>query len=70
MISDAHRGLAIPVGAALPGPRSQGSARTSYLREPLIKVPKPTQPWIATLVRSIFDQPDVDAVRAPVEPTR
>jgi len=27
-------------------------------------VPKTTQPWVATLVRTVFDQPDVDAVRA------
>jgi Transposase, Mutator family len=27
-------------------------------------VPKTAQPWIATLVRTVFDQPDTDAVRA------
>jgi putative transposase len=27
-------------------------------------VPKTAQPWVATLVRTIFDQPDGDAVRA------
>ena len=27
-------------------------------------MPKSAQPWVATLVRTIFDQPDVDAVRA------
>jgi putative transposase len=30
----------------------------------LIKVPKSAQPWIATLVRTIFDQPDADQVTA------
>jgi putative transposase len=30
----------------------------------LAKVPKTAQPWVATLVRTIFDQPDADAVTA------
>jgi transposase-like protein len=25
-------------------------------------VPKTAQPWVATLVRTVFDQPDADAV--------
>ncbi len=27
-------------------------------------MPKSAQPWVATLIRTIFDQPDADAVRA------
>lgn len=34
------------------------------LRNLLTKVPKSAQPWIATLVRTIVDQPDTDAVHA------
>jgi transposase-like protein len=63
MISDAHRGLVGAVGAALPGASWQ-RCRTHYLRNLLSKVPKTAQPWVATLVRTVFDQPDVDAVRA------
>src|SRR5690606_17296459 len=38
--------------------------RTHYLRNLLTKAPKSAQPWVATMVRTIFDQPDADAVAA------
>jgi transposase-like protein len=62
VISDAHRGLVGAIGAALPGASWQ-RCRTHYLRNLLAKVPKSAQPWVATLVRTVFDQPDADAVR-------
>src|SRR4029453_15785196 len=63
VVSDAHRGLVSAIGAALPGASWQ-RCPPHYLRNLLGKVPKSAQPWVATLIRTIFDQPDADAVRA------
>jgi len=61
--SDAHAGLVAAIGATLPGASWQ-RCRTHYLRDLLQKVAKSTQPWVATLVRTIFDQPDAASVAA------
>ncbi len=63
VISDAHTGLVSAIGSALPGAAWQ-RCRTHYLRNLLTKVPKSAQPQVATQVRTIFDQPDSDAVAA------
>jgi putative transposase len=61
--SDAHRGLVAAIAATLPGASWQ-RCRTHYLRDLLTKVAKSSQPWVATLVRTIFDQPDAAEVAA------
>ncbi|MEV3927552.1 IS256 family transposase, partial [Actinomadura coerulea] len=63
VISDAHAGLVEAIGATLPGAAWQ-RCRTHYLRNLLTRVPKSAQPWVATLVRTIFDQPAAEEVHA------
>jgi hypothetical protein len=63
VISDAHRGLVSAIGAAVPGAAWQ-RCRTHYLRNWSRRVPKTAQPWVATLVRTLFDQPDGATVTA------
>jgi transposase-like protein len=62
VVSDAHRGLVDAIAATLPGAAWQ-RCRTHYLRNLLTKVPRSAHPWVATMVRTIFDQPDAAAVR-------
>jgi len=63
VISDDHAGLVNAVAAVLPG-AAWRRCRTHYHRNLLTKVPKTAQPWVSTLVRTIFEQPDADSVRA------
>jgi transposase-like protein len=61
--SDAHPGLVDAIGATLPGTSWQ-RCRTHYARNLSTQVPKSAQPWLLTLLRTIFDQPDAAEVRA------
>jgi putative transposase len=60
--SDAHQGLVDAVAATLPGASWQ-RCRTHFMRNLLTRVPKSAQPFVATLVRSTFAQPDAASVR-------
>jgi transposase-like protein len=61
--SDAHPGLVSAVEATLPGAGWQ-RCRTHYARNLASRVPKSAQPWVLTLLRTIFDQPDAVEVAA------
>jgi putative transposase len=61
--SDAHRGLVEAIGATLPGAAWQ-RCRTHYAANLMAVTPKSSWPWVKTLLHSVYDQPDTDAVHA------
>jgi putative transposase len=61
--SDCHQGLRDAIAAVLPGACWQ-RCRAHYARNLATKVPKSAQPWVSTLVRTIFEQPDAASVHA------
>lgn len=64
------------IGAVLPGASWQrcrtlphalnGRGGAPIARNLLSQVPKSAQPWVATLLRTVFEQPDADAVQAQI----
>ena len=63
VISDAHEGLKTAIESVLTGASWQ-RCRTHAMRNLLTKVPKASQSMVATLVRTIFEQPDAKQVWA------
>ncbi|MBB5471353.1 IS256 family transposase [Cellulomonas hominis] len=61
--SDAHSGLVAAIGATLPGATWQ-RCRTHYAANLMSTCPKSSWPWVKTLLHSVYDQPDTDAVHA------
>lgn len=62
VVSDAHPGLKNAIASTFSGAGWQ-RCRTHFLSNLLTKVPKRAQQAVATAVRSIFAQPDAEAVR-------
>ena len=63
VISDDHKGLKAAIAAVLPGATWQ-RCRVHFGRNLMTRVPKASQGMVATLVRTIFEQPDHDSVWA------
>jgi len=63
VVSDAHTGLRDAIASVLPGASWQ-RCRTHFMRNLLTRVPKSAQSFVATLVRSIFAQPDAASTKA------
>lgn len=63
VISDSHKGLVSAIDAVFPGASWQ-RCRTHFMRNVLCRVPKSAQPFVATLVRTIFAQPCPEEVGA------
>jgi len=61
VVSDAHEGLKDAIASTLTGAAWQ-RCRTHFMTNLLTRVPKAAQTAVATLVRSIFAQPDHDSV--------
>jgi putative transposase len=61
--SDAHAGLVAAIGATLPGASWQ-RCRTHYAANLMSATPKVSWPWVRTLLHSVYDQPDAEAVHA------
>ena len=61
--SDAHAGLVAAIGATLPGATWQ-RCRTHYAANLMSATPKSSWLWVKTLLHSVYDQPDADAVHA------
>ena len=59
--SDAHFGLVAAIGATLPGATWQ-RYRTHYAANLMSTCPKASWPWVETMLHSVYDQPDTDAV--------
>ncbi len=63
VVSDAHQGLKDAIAAVFTGAVWQ-RCRTHFMTNLLTRVPKSAQPMVATVVRSIFEQPSGDEVWA------
>lgn len=66
VISDAHPGLVDAIGATLPGSSWQ-RCRTHYARNLASQVPKSAVSGVMTLLRTVFEQPDAEAINRQMD---
>ena len=64
--SDAHQGLRDAIAAVFGGASWQ-RCRTRFMTNLLSRVPKRAQPWVATMARSIYQQPSAAEVHSQHE---
>ena len=66
VVSDAHQGLRGAIAAVFGGASWQW-CRTHFMTNLLTRVPRLAQPWVATMVRTIYQQPSPDEVHAQLD---
>ena len=66
VVSDAHQGLRGAIAAVFGGASWQ-RCRTHFMTNLLTRVPRRVQPWVATMVRTIYQQPSPDEVHAKLD---
>ena len=66
VVSDAHQGLRGAIAAVFGGACWQ-RCRTHFMTNLLTRVPRRAQPWVATMVRTIYQQPSPDEVHAQLD---
>ena len=66
VISDAHRGLRDAIATVFAGASWQ-RCRTHFMTNLLTRVPRSAQPWVATMVRTIYQQPSAEEVHSQLE---
>ena len=66
MTSDAHRGLRDAIATVFGGASWQ-RCRTHFMANLLTRVPRRAQPWVATMVRTVYQQPSPEEVHAQLD---
>ena len=66
VVSDAHQGLRGAIAAVFGGASWQ-RCRTHFMTNLLTRVPRRAQPLVATMVRTIYQQPSPDEVHAQLD---
>ena len=66
VVSDAHQGLRDAIATVFGGASWQ-RCRTHFMTNLLTRVPRSAQPWVATIVRTIYQQPSPQEVHAQLE---